>query len=219
MRTKIIVIIANSQLKNSAFNKKLIKQADIIICADGGANKIAPLKITPHYLIGDMDSVKKSVLRQLTATTKIIIDHRQHNTDLEKAILFAETLHPSEIKILGALGNNLDHTIANVISLHHVCKKLKISILDEQHTIFLLNDNSVKISGKRGDIISVIPIAHVHGLSYQGLKWSVKNKKVSTGWCGVRNQMIANKALISLKKGKALVIKIMPARSTYTART
>lgn len=208
MHTKTIAIVANGHLKNNAFNKKELEQADIIICADGGANKIFPLKIIPHYLIGDMDSVKKSVFQRLSATTKIIPDKRQHNTDLEKAILFAETLHPSEIKILGALGNNLDHTIANVISLHHVCKKFRISILDEQHTIFLLNDNSVKIRGKCGDIISVIPITHVHGLSYQGLKWPVKNKRVTTGWCGVRNQMTAKQARISLKKGKALVIKI-----------
>lgn len=208
MRKKNIVIVANGHLKNNAFNKKELQQADIIICADGGANKIALLKIIPHYLIGDMDSVKKSVLQRLTATTKVIIDKKQHNTDLEKAILFAEKFKPTEIKILGALGNNLDHTIANVISLHHVSKKFKISVLDEQHTIFLLNDNSLEICGKRGDIISVIPITHIHGLSYHGLKWPVKNKKVTTGWCGVRNQMTASKARISLKKGKALVIKI-----------
>ena len=208
MHKKIIFIVANGHLKNNAFNKKALNQADIIICADGGVNKIAPLKIIPHYLIGDMDSVKKSVVMNLPTTTKIIIDKRQDNTDLEKAILFAEKLKPTEIKILGALGNNLDHTIANVISLHHVSKKFKISILDEKHTIFLLNDNSLEICGKRGDIVSVIPITHIHGLSYHGLKWPVKNKKVTTGWCGVRNQMITSKARIRLKKGKALVIKI-----------
>ena len=208
MRRKIIAIVANGHLKNNAFNKKELKQAAVIICADGGANKIAPLKIIPHYLIGDMDSVKKSVVMRLPTTTKIIIDKRQDNTDLEKAILFAEKLKPTEIKILGALGNNLDHTIANVISLHHVSKKFKISILDEKHTIFLLNDNSLEICGKRGDIVSVIPITHIHGLSYRGLKWLVKNKEVTTGWCGVRNQITAKQTQISLKKGKALVIKI-----------
>lgn len=208
MRQKIVVIVANGHLKNNTFNKKELQQANIIICADGGANKITLLKITPHYLIGDMDSIKPGILAQLKKSIVVIVDQRQHNTDLEKAILFAEKLRPTEIKILGAIGNHLDHTIANTISLHHVNKKIKISIIDEQHTIFLLNDNALEISGKRGDIISVIPITPIHGLSYHGLKWLVKNKKVTTGWCGVRNQMTANKARIHLKKGKALVIKI-----------
>jgi len=208
MNKKNIVIVANSLLKNNAFNRKILNQADLIICADGGANKIARLKITPHYLIGDMDSVKPEVYQRLSKTTKIITDLSQHNTDLDKAILFAAKLFPGSIKILGALGNNFDHTIANIISLHHVSKKINISILDEQHVIYLLYDNSLTIHGKRGDIVSVIPITPIRGLSYHGLKWLVKNKKVTTGWCGVRNQLIKNKARISLKKGKALVIKI-----------
>jgi len=208
MHKKTIVIVANGTLKNNLFNKKALKQAEIIICADGGANKIEPLKIIPHYLIGDMDSVKKSVALHLKLTTKIIIDKRQDNTDLEKAILFAEKFKPTEIKILGAIGGDIDHTIANTISLYHVSKKIKISIIDEHHAIFLLHDNAVEIYGKKGDIISVIPITQIHGLSYHGLKWPVKNKKVATGWCGVRNQMTGNKARIYLRKGKALVIKI-----------
>ncbi len=73
MRKKNIVIVANGHLKNNAFNKKELNQADLIICVDGGANKIAPFKIIPHYLIGDMDSVKKSVFQRLKTTTTCLL--------------------------------------------------------------------------------------------------------------------------------------------------
>jgi len=200
MLSKIIVIVANGCLKNNSFNKNELKHADFIICADGGANKIRRLKIAPHYLIGDMDSVTQDTLRYLKKTTKIIVDTNQHNTDLDKAIMFATTFKPLEIRVLGAIGDNLDHTIANLISLHQVSAKIKISIIDEQHAVFLLHNNSIEILGKSGDIISVIPISPIRGLSYRGLKWSVRNQKVTTGWCGVRNQMTGKKARITLKK-------------------
>ena len=54
MKNKI-AIIANGTIKDYDFHKKMLKDSDIIICADGGANKAEELQIIPDYIIGDLD--------------------------------------------------------------------------------------------------------------------------------------------------------------------
>ena len=55
MKNKI-AIIANGTINDSKFHLELLKDSDIIICADGGANSAKELGIIPNYVIGDLDS-------------------------------------------------------------------------------------------------------------------------------------------------------------------
>jgi thiamine pyrophosphokinase len=201
-----IAIVANGSLKKNEFNKKELEKENIIICADGGANKITRLGITPNYLIGDMDSVSREILKKLRKKIKVVIDNDQDSTDLEKAIKYANSLNPNEVVILGAYGGSIDYTLANIWCLHQVKKGVECRIVDEKNELFLV-DKSIDIGGKKGDIISVIPLTNIKGLCYKGLKWQLKNFGADFSWFGTRNRMISNKARISLKKGKIIVVK------------
>ena len=202
-----IAIVANGTLSKTNYIKAELARADIIICADGGANKISKLGIAPNYVIGDLDSLSKDFVAKLKRKVEVIQDSDQDSTDLEKAIALAEKLRPNEITILGAIGDNLDHTISNVYCLDRISPKIKARIIDDKNEVFLVKD-SIELKGKKGDTISIIPISEVKGLSYQGLKWGVNNKNVSPTWFGTRNLMLGSKCKISLKSGKVLVIKI-----------
>ncbi len=202
-----IAIVANGTLSKTNFIKAELCRADIIICADGGANKISKLGIVPNYVIGDLDSLSKDFISKLKKKVKVIRDSDQDSTDLQKAIALAERLRPNEITILGAIGDNLDHTISNVYCLDMINPKIKARLLDDKNEVFLVK-SSIELNGKKGDTVSIIPISEVKELSYHGLKWGVKDKDVSPTWFGTRNQMVGSKCRISLKKGKVLVIKI-----------
>ena len=81
------------------------------------------------------------------------------------------------------------------------------SILDGRNEILLVTGH-LRINGVKDQLISIIPITDVFGLSYTGLKWNLKNSNRRIGWFGIRNRMLGKTAEISLKSGKALVIKI-----------
>ena len=98
----------------------------------------------------------------------------------------------------------MDHTLSNIICLLRT--NFPSRILDKDHDI-CIPIKKLELKGKKGDIISVIPISEIKGLTYSGLKWNIKNKNIGTGWIGTSNEMISNKALISLKSGKIIVIK------------
>ena len=206
---KRVVIIANGTIENKTFHKKTIKNTDYVICADGGANSAYSLGIIPDAIIGDMDSISKRVLAHYKKKKKtgIIIDDDQDKTDLELAISFSLLQKPNEIFVLGAIGSRADYNWANILSLLMIPDSIKTTLINENNEINIVRKR-VQINGKKGDTVSVIPLTAVKGLSYAGLKWGVKGKDIPFGWIGVSNVMTGKKATVSLRSGKALVIKV-----------
>ncbi|ALG69421.2 thiamine diphosphokinase [Beggiatoa leptomitoformis] len=199
-----ILIVANGSIHYPEWYQPLIMQVDLIIAADGGANNCLRLGIMPDYVIGDLDSITPITRAQLTGTTQIIEDPDQNKTDLELAFTLAQTFNPVKLSIIGAIGTRLDHTLSNIISLDQV--QVPCVLLDEHNDIYLVQDY-VEITGQPNDIISILPISAVEGLTYTGLKWSVDNLHVNTGWLGTSNRLIGTQASIRLQQGKVVVIK------------
>jgi thiamine pyrophosphokinase len=205
---KKIVIIGNGTINDINFHKNLLKNIDIIICADGGATNAKKMNIIPDYIIGDLDSTSSDILEFFkNKKTKIIKDNNQNKTDMELAISLAESLNPNEILILGAIGYRIDHTIANILCLNKIKSNIKTQIIDNKNIIELV-DNSKNIIGEKNEIISIIPLTDVTDLTYDGMKWLVKNKNTEFGWFGISNKLTKKKANISLSKGKLLIIRV-----------
>ena len=197
-----ILIVANGEIKDKAFCKNVAKNKDIIIAADGGADNCIKIGITPNYVIGDLDSISKSARKKFKS--KIIHDESQNSTDLEKSIELAKKLKCTNLEIICATGLRTDHTFSNIISL--LKAKFPSKITDGNHEIYITT-KKITLDGKKGDTVSVIPVSKVKGLTYSGLKWSVRNKNVETGWLGTSNEMTGTKAEIKLKSGKIIVIQ------------
>ena len=207
MKNKI-AIIAKGTINNINFHKNLLKDVDIIICADGGVNNAKKIGVTPDFIIGDLDSADSSILDFYKNTkTKVIKDTNQDKTDLELALSLAESLDPHEILILGAIGDRIDHTLANILCLNKIKPGIKAQIIDDKNTVELV-DKKIDIVGNKDDIVSVIPLTDVSGLSYTGLKWLVSDKHTKFGWFGISNRLTQNNATISLSEGKLLVIHV-----------
>lgn len=205
---KTIAIIANGSINDYVWHKQIIDNCDAIICADGGANHAIKLDVIPDFVIGDLDSITATTKKTLTDNnhTKIIHDPNQDKTDLELAIELATTLDPKELVILGAIGDAMDHTLANIFTLDEINQSIPAKIIDEKNELTLVK-NEITITGEKNSIISVIPLTDTEGLTYENLKWEADNIRTSFGWFGVRNRMLTTTAKISLKSGKILVIK------------
>jgi len=83
-----------------------------------------------------------------------------------------------------------------------------MKIEDPENEVHLVEDK-IQFSGEVGDIVSVIAISDVSGLTYHGLKWPVDNLDVSSGWIGISNKIVSSPATISLKKGRVLVFRCL----------
>jgi thiamine pyrophosphokinase len=209
MKIKTIVIIAGGTITNRPFHQKLLAKANLIICADSGADSALKLGVIPNYVIGDLDSISYATLHKLQKipNCRILYDRDQNKTDLELAIALAISCNPAEIIILGAIGDNLDHTLANIVCLDKIPRKIPACVIDHRHEIYLV-EKSLTLRGKKGDVVSVITLTPVKNLRYSGLQWDPDKAINDFGWFGIRNRMTKSSVKVTLDSGKVLVIKI-----------
>lgn len=206
-----IIIFANGQIEHYDFVNNKISKDSIIICCDGGVKHTYALGIMPDYIIGDLDSAPQDLIhyyKNLNVCFKVF-PAKKEATDTEIAIDFAISLGATHIELYGASGNRLDHTLANVHNLMIALKAGVIArIIDEHNCIELIN-KCITITGKPGDIVSLIPLSSVvQGVATHGLEYPLKKEDLKIGASrGISNVMLNDKATVTIESGYLVVIK------------
>ena len=205
-----IIIFANGELPDLNHARRLLRPDDFILCADGGTRHALALNLTPHLVIGDMDSAGKGQLRELSAAgvPLELFPRDKNETDLELAISKALGFNPAEIVIVGALGGRMDQSLANIALLTDPrLSALDVRLDDGLEEILLCRDQ-VQIRGGGGDIVSLIPWGgSVTGVQTQHLKWPLDRETLAPEKTrGISNEMIAEIAAIRIQSGLLLIV-------------
>lgn len=198
------VIFAGGEVTDYRHAEGLLKPNDMLVAADSGLEHLIKLGIEPDIMIGDMDSVRSEIVGGEIIKLPVMKDE----TDTEAAIRVSIERGAGEILLLGAMGTRKDHSIANVLLLKRLKDLgIKASVVDDKNEIYFLSDEVV-ISGNDGDLVSILPLSDLEGISTEGLFYSLDNDTLYMGTSrGVSNVMTDNKCRITVKKGNALVIK------------
>lgn len=99
-----------------------------MLCADGGARHAARLGLVPRWVVGDMDSVPRSLPRRWRRT-EFVVDAREDRSDLAKALDFARRRGFRRVYAAGVRGGGLDHELVNVTVLE-AAAGLEVVIVD-----------------------------------------------------------------------------------------
>ena len=207
-------ILLNGEIKDTNFIKDIIDSEDYryIICADGGARHLYKLNITPNYIIGDLDSLEEPIIDYYKSKGVCFkkFPQRKDETDTQLCIHLAKDLGISNIHLIGALGGRIDHTIANINLMYYV-KEIGINpiIKNSEEDIYIIDSESININGKKGDIISIIPIKEdVTGVTLEKLEYPLKDATIKFGNpIGISNIMRSNECSIKVNSGSLLIIK------------
>ena len=210
---KMVFVISDGALDDPRFLYETIKGVDnpVIICADGAARKLKACDIVPDCIVGDMDSVDEATLQYFESKGSEIIRYSgdKDETDTQLALERAFEVHPDEIRILGALGGRIDHTLAN-ISLLVMCVKKGIDakIVDKDCELFVI-DRPCTIDGREGDTVSLLPVSSdVRGITLEGFRYPLSEAVMEIGApYGISNLLNGEQGDISLESGYLLVIR------------
>lgn len=207
------ILICNGNAPSKQFLRKIVRNYDVIACADGGANIAYRFKIRPDFIIGDLDSVDETVLNFFREKgTEIIYDSDQNSTDIEKSVKFLISKGCTSIDIVSAIGTRVDHNLGNLSVLVNYHKKANLKIIDEGSEIFFAAGKFSFVANK-GDIISLIPLGRkAFILRTTGLKFKLKNENLTFCGRGVSNVAIGRKVSIHIGKGGVFVFKITSER-------
>ncbi len=181
--------------------KNYVKEDDFVICADSGCDRAQKYGIVPDIVIGDMDSIENIGF----ATKKIVYPTRKDFTDSELAVDYALENGFDELLLFGMIGTRMDHTLTNISLL---MRAENAAIIDGNNEIRLVKDE-ITLSGKVGDLISVIPLfSDAENITTRNLDYPLVNGGIKQGTSlGVSNVMTADECTIKIEKGSALVIR------------
>jgi thiamine pyrophosphokinase len=210
----IAAIFSGGSYRDLEFYRALIEGADLIIAADSGGRALASLNVTPHLLVGDMDSIGTDVLAAIKGKGAEVIEvpGEKDFTDTELAVRVAVDRGATEIVICGALGDRLDHTLANISLLVYAEeKKVPARIVTEDQEAYLLTADVVNpIAGVIGDTVSLIALSDpVAGVTTHHLKYPLKEAALCLlSPLGVSNEVSGPNPWVEFWEGRLLLIKV-----------
>lgn len=201
MEKNIIAIIADGEKVNNI--GKIMKDADIIIAADGGANLCRTHKIIPDYIIGDLDSITIENM-EFFSKSKFIKITEQNHTDLQKALNYALSLNPTKIKMISVFGKRIDHTLGNILIFQNYNESIPLEIYDNFGVMNFYTPGKYELTLQREQTVSFFSLSPIKGISLQGFKYPVNNAYYSKNFIGVSNVAITGNCTIEFQKGKLI---------------
>lgn len=190
--------------------RPLFEQANVI-AADGGWRLCQALGVTPALLVGDMDTLTTEELEQAEAAGSLIARHPtdKDQSDLELAIEAAYERGARRITLVGALGGQWDHCLANLLAPLSRCRELDIWARLVTHTaeIYLLEPGEYLAEAQPGTRVSLAALTpEVSGLSLDGFKYPLDRSSLRRSQTrGLANSLTQTSAFISLGLGDLLL--------------
>jgi thiamine pyrophosphokinase len=205
-----VIIFANGEIEDPNALIATLHKGDLLVAADGGLRHLRRIEHTPALLIGDLDSLTPAEVEAAAAEGVFIqqFPKEKNETDLELALSHVLQAGFKVIRIAGALGGRLDHTLGNIgLLLDERLAGCDVRLEDGHDEVFIIRDRVV-VEGQPGDIVSLIPIAgEVEGVLTRELKYPlIKETLRQERTRGISNVMLTDQAEISIDKGRLLCI-------------
>lgn len=204
------VIVANAPDLDAAPYLDLIRRADMLVAADGGARPLMRLGLRPQLVIGDLDSLDAASQAELLAQGVELrrLPREKDETDLELALLHAAAHGADAVDILGALGGRWDHTLANIGLLGlPALRGSRVRILADGQELFLVR-GAAPIEGRHGDTVSLVPLSgDAQGVTTRGLLYPLEEATLHYEQArGISNVLIDPPGHVALRAGLLLVV-------------
>ncbi len=206
------VIFANGFITDYALLAPHLDTHDYVIAADGGAAHCAALGVTPHLIIGDLDSIAPQLLERFSAQGASVerFPPAKDQTDLELALERAVSLGADEVLLIALTGGRLDQTLANLLILTQRPWPGRVRVLDGcQSAELLTGPGAITLNGAPGSLVSAIPLSPVvEGVTYRGLEYPLSNARLLLGSTrGVSNVIAQTPAEIEIAAGLLLILE------------
>jgi len=210
MNEKRAIIFVNGELPDPETAAGLIREDDFLVAADGGLRHLRAMGLTPHLLIGDLDSASPEDVADMK-TRNVPIQRfppAKDETDIELALQSVLDSGYQHIILMAALGGRMDHALGILYLLTNpVFRDANVRLDDGRIEAFVIWQAGV-VQGQVGDLISLLPVeAAVNGVTTDGLEYPLRSE---TLWRhqgrGISNVMLSETAKISVGDGAVFCI-------------
>lgn len=207
------VVVAGGDL--DAADAALVRDADVVVAANGGASRLERIGIRPHVVVGDLDSADPSGVARMEAAGTRVERHPADKaaSDAELAIEHVLRGGADEVVVLGLLGGlRLDHELAALLLLADPALRGRdVRAVRGDTTVRALHGyGSLRLAGRPGDLVTLLPVAgDAIGVTTVGLRWALDDEVLRLGRSrGLSNEVTDAPASVRLTSGVLLVVEI-----------
>lgn len=205
MKAKSALVILNGELSAPRAARAAARRADWTICADGGARHAAALRLVPDFVVGDMDSVSRSLSR---SGITFLNDSDQNRSDLDKALGLARRLGAARVYVAAARGGGLDHELVNFAVLE-AAETLDVRVIDGG-TARLLGPGRHRLALKKGARFSLLAAPRAR-LTLAGARFVLENELLVRGSRGLGNRA-EGAVVLTVREGRVWAVDAAPFR-------
>jgi len=204
---KTALIVCNAPLPGRTRLQELLSVKPLVVCADGGADRLLRLGLMPDFIVGDIDSLTARS-RKKVPPKRILRVVRQDNSDLEKALDFVLRRGIRKVTVIGATGRRPDHTYGNFSILLRYHQRIDIELVDAWCTTRLIDGRTI-LPLKRGTTLSLMPIGRCEGVVTRGLAYPLDDEILQPGVReSLSNVVTESPVQIELRTGSILLFVV-----------
>ncbi len=199
-----VVVICDGEIAPKNIILDDIKNAEVLIAADGGATKAMEMGFSPDIIIGDLDSYTPAG----NELAEIVRDPDQETNDLEKALNYAKKKSAGHVVVFGATGKRLDHTLKNLSVLLQFTPHFESICFKDNYSEIRMILSPFREEFPLYTSLSLFPLSgSVEGITTKGLKYPLANGSLKNGvQDGSSNETIKKTVEIVFKKGDLLLL-------------
>jgi len=204
------VILANGFPPSRETVARALVRSSLFVCSDGGANIARDLGVTPHAIVGDLDSVTTETLAHFH-DVPVVRDVDTERTDTEKALEWVLARDTFEVvTLLGASAGRLDHVLGHVSLLRRYQQRTQLIMEDDVERAWLASGTAA-IEERPGTVVSFFAVGGpAEGVTTDNLQYRLRDSRLEMGsQDSISNVVVANPASIRIAHGELLVIVVL----------
>jgi thiamine pyrophosphokinase len=201
---KSALILAHGDRPSYELLLHLSSRSGLFLATDGAANELKALGLNPDVVFGDFDSIAADLTEHLP-NAEFVKALNQEASDLDKAIAYIISRGFETIRIAGASGGRMDHTLGNASLLFKYLGKADIRIIDDRWEAWAVGSGTT-IAGNPGDTLSLVVFEPVEWVTLSGVMWPLRGERLMPGSRGVSNEMTVHEAVLEVRGGTVIVI-------------
>lgn len=199
MRTEAVVM-GNGDFPTHPIPLKILSEAPLVVCCDGGANNYIAKGYVPNLIIGDGDSISTENKEKYGHLLHRISE--QETNDQTKAVTYLLQQGIRHITILAATGKREDHTLGNISLLMEYMNSGATVRMYTDYSIIIPCRNVQTFACRPGQQVSIINFT-AHHICGHGLAYPLRD--FTNWWQGTLNECTSEEFSIEAQ-GDYLVI-------------
>ena len=123
-----------------------------------------------------------------------------------KSVRFAHRSGEQEVLILGATGLREDHTLGNISLLMDYAPLFQRIEMLSDYGIFTPILQTTTLESKPGTQVSLFSLAPSGTISTTGLRWPIRNRRLTAWWQGTLNEATGNNFTVTLSADARIIV-------------